>query len=212
MVIGKSYDFRSLEVNNSGDLPESSLTAPQSIDISSRFEVDKEKVIDIKNVTLDSIKDGEIITTTDPDFFGVGPQGTSIEISVESELQEAVLSTDSKGKWNWSPPVDLEQGDHKITLKWRDANGVLRTITKSFVVAASEGPAFESTPSATPLVEATASPSSTPATTPTVVATAKSTAAPTPETGSLLPTVGLFIMGIGILLSSHYIWNKSNAY
>lgn len=208
MIIGKTYDFRSLIPNNSNEEPKSSLSVPESVTISSRFEVTKtETVSTTSTVTIDSIDNGEIITTTDPEFFGKGPQNTSIEIAVESELQEVALVTDSKGAWKWNPPNNLEPGEHKVTLKWRDASGILRTITRNFVVQAAEGPAFESTPSATPKNTAAASPSATPK----VTKTPTSTAPPTPETGSLTPTIGLFIMGIGILLSSIFVYKKSYA-
>lgn len=216
MVLGKTYDFRSLTDNDSSVTPQSSVSIPESVEISSRFEVQKLSTPASSNtVTIESIDNNEIINTTDPEFFGIGPQNTSIEIAVESELQEAVVSTDSKGKWTWNPPNDLEVGTHKITVKWRDANGVLRTITRNFEVAAAEGPAFESTPSATPvtLISATptASSSSTPKATSLSSSTPSATAPATPETGSLTPTLGLFIMGIGVLLSSFFVWNKSNA-
>lgn len=209
IIIGKTYDFRSLPANASEEQPKSSLSIPESVEVSSRFEVEKtDNTGDNSSVTIDSVKEGEIITTTNPEFFGEGPKETEIQVSVESELQEAALTTDSSGVWNWSPPKDLEPGEHKVTIKWRDATGILRTLTKSFIVSASEGPAFESTPSATPIVEATSTPvSSTASATPTIAATAP----PTPETGSLTPTVGLFILGIGMLLSSVFVWNKSYA-
>lgn len=209
MIVGKTYDFRSLTPSDSNDQPKSSISIPESVEISSRFEVEKvESPTSTNTFTIDSVDDGEIITTTDPDFFGSGPKNTDIEIAVESELQEVALTTDSKGAWNWSPPNNLEPGEHKIILKWRDATGVLRTLTRNFVVAAAEGPAFESTPSATPVVEVSSSPSATPKASKTPTATSQ----PTPETGSLTPTLGLFIMGIGVLLSSLYIWNKSHVY
>lgn len=215
MIIGKTYDFRSLVVQDSNTQPESSLSIPEKVAISSRFEVIKSEASPSSTVTftIDSVDEGEIITTTDPEFFGKGPKNSDIQVMVESELQEVALTTDSKGIWNWSPPKNLEPGEHKITIKWRDANGILRTITRNFIVDASEGPAFESTPSATPTQASlsTSTPISTSSASPKASGTPKTTAPPTPETGSLTPTIGLFIMGIGILMSSLFIWNKSNA-
>lgn len=215
MILDKTYDFRSLTDSDTNVAPQSSVSIPESVEISSRFEIEKVNTpAPASTVTIESIDNNEIINTTDPEFFGKGPQNTSIEISVESELQEAAVSTDSKGRWTWNPPKDLEVGTHKITVKWRDANGVLRTITRNFEVAASEGPAFESTPSATPLTQIsptpTASSSSTPKATSLSSSTPSATAPATPETGNYMPTVGLLIMTIGIFLSSAYIWNKSN--
>ncbi len=208
IVIGKTYDFRSLEVKNTEELPKSSLSVPESVEVSSRFEVQKSEAAAPNIVTLESIDDGEIILTTDPEFFGKGPQNAEIEISVESELQQGEVTTDANGNWTWNPPNDLEPGEHTVTLKWRDLSGIIRTVTRNFVVSAAEGPAFESTPSATPIL----SPTSTPISTSVASSTPKTaTSAPTPETGSLTPTLGLFILGIGILLSSVFVWNKSYA-
>ena len=207
ILLGKTYDFRTITDSNDGSLPESKLSVPESVEASSRFEIDRDVSQPSQNiVTLESVDEGEIITTTDPEFFGKGPVQTNIEVSVESELQTVMVSTDKNGAWKWSPPNNLEPGEHTVTLKWSDANGVIRTLTRKFIVSASEGPAFESTPSATPII--TAAPNATTTPTSRATATATSTAPPTPETGSLIPTFGLFIVGIGILLSSIYVWNK----
>lgn len=218
MILGRAYDFRSAEINNSNQQPESSLTIPESVEVSSRFEVTKsaEEKETVSTLSIESIDEGEIITTTDPEFFGSAPAGSAIEIKVESELQTATISTDSKGKWSWNPPNDLETGEHKLTASFRDANGILRTITRTFIVSASEGPAFESTPSATPLNSAVPTATATAISTPTSTASAQpktpiATMQPTPETGSLTPTIGLFIMGIGLLLSSIFVYKKSYA-
>lgn len=210
IVLGKTYDFRSITVNNSNDSPQSLLSVPESVEISSRFEIEKvESTSGVATVSVDSIKEGEIITTTGPEFFGKGPTDTSIEVSVQSELQTATTTVDSKGQWSWSPPKNLEPGEHKVVVKWRDAAGILRTITRSFIVQASEGPAFESTPSATPLVKATSTPVSTTSATPKVSSTPLATIPSSMDTGDPIATIGLFMMGIGILLSSIYVWNKS---
>jgi hypothetical protein len=218
MILGRSYDFRSAEINNSNQQPESNLTIPEAVEVSSRFEVTRstEEKETVSTLSIESVDEGEIITTVDPEFFGSAPAGSAIEIKVESELQTATIATDSKGKWTWNPPNDLETGEHKLTASFRDSNGILRTITRTFVVSAAEGPAFESTPSATPIN------TTEPTATATATATSKSTASaqpktpiattqPIPETGSLTPTLGLFIMGIGLLLSSIFVYKKSYA-
>lgn len=215
MVLGRSYDFRSAEINTSDQQPESSLTVPESVQASSRFEVTRSNNPEpetTSTLSIDSIDEGEIITTTDPEFFGSAPKGAQVEVQVESELQTGTATVDSKGKWSWSPPNNLEAGEHKLTVKWRDSTGVLRAITRTFIVSAAEGPAFESTPSATP--QNTTTPVATATSVSTSSATPKTPTAtmqPTPETGSLTPTLGLFIMGIGILLSSIFVYKKAYA-
>jgi hypothetical protein len=209
MILGRTYDFRSLPQTDDSSLPESSLTVPESVEISSRFEITKtNEPQTTENIQINSIDEGEIITTINPEFFGTAPKNSELEIVVESEMQTDTLKTTSTGKWSWSPPNNLEPGEHKLTVKWRDTTGVLRTVTRSFIVSASEGPAFESTPSAS----LTPSPSTSPTSKPIATATSSATAPPTPETGSLTPTMGLFFVGIGILLSSFFIYRKSNVY
>lgn len=214
ILLGKTYDFRTIEEDNDDNSPESKLSIPESIETSSRFEINKTDDTPTQtSVTVDSIKEGEIVTSTTPEFFGKGPENTAIEISVESELQSQSLTADKNGSWNWSPPENLEPGEHTITIKWVDISGITRTLTRNFTVSAAEGPAFESTPSASlsPSPSATPDVSATPTAKTSPKATATGSSQPTPETGSLTATLGLFIMGIGMLLGSVYIWNKSYA-
>jgi len=220
IVLGKSYDFRTLEVNAAGVTPEGTLSVPESIQASSRFEVGgSSDITQNKNVTLDSHTEGEIITTTDPEFFGNAPKGTQIEILVESEAQTGVATAATNGKWKWSPPNNLGVGEHKVTVKWRDDNGIVRTITKTFIVSAAEGPAFEASSSGTTTTPSpTAQPTS--SATPKATATAQSlettpsaiaTETALPDTGTLTPTLVLFIMGILVLMTSVFVWNKADA-
>jgi hypothetical protein len=210
MILGRTYDFRSLPQTDDSSLPESSLTVPESVEISSRFEIIKtNEPKTTENIQINSIDEGEIITTINPEFFGTAPKNSELEIVVESEMQTDTLKTTSTGKWSWSPPNNLEPGEHKLTVKWRDTTGVLRTVTRSFIVSASEGPAFESTPSASLTPSPSTSPTSTPVSSPSATATSSATAPPTPETGSLTPTMGLFIIGFGLLLGSYFVFNKS---
>lgn len=216
MVMGKTYDFRTITANDNETQPESSLSIPESVEVSSRFEVTRSEPTQTGEVTLESHDNGEIITTTDPEFFGSAPENTQIEISVESELQTDTVVADTTGQWDWSPPNNLEPGEHKVTIKWKDANGILRTLTRSFVVSAADGPAFESSSSGnliTPSPRPTQTPIATVAPVQTLIpsATAFATQMPTPETGSLTATLGLFIMGMGVLLSSIFVYKKSNA-
>ncbi len=211
IVLGKKYDFRNSTETDSSTQPQSIVEIPESVEKKSRFEAQKIELNNQElNFTLESINDGEIITTTDPEFFGSGPKNSNIQISVHSSiLQEVATTTDKNGKWSWSPPSNLEEGEHTVTLSWRDTNGILQTITKNFIVSASEGPAFESSQSAT-LATATPKATVSPTIKP-VIQTPKATSVPTPVTGNLTPTIGLFIMGIGVLLSSIFIWNNQNA-
>ncbi len=226
ITLGQTYDFRNEE--NSLELPKASLELPQSTSsprITSTTGTDKFPT----TVSLISIKEKESITTTKPEFFGQGPPGTTITIKLESEPIIKTLTIGSSGSWQWSPPSDLTEGEHTITISWRDSSGILRTITRSFTVLAAEGPAFESSPSAT-----TPTPTPTPTKTPTSTPTPKPTSTPTPTrpitptaspsptprvslpsttsgiptAGDLTPTIALLMMSLGLISTSFIIWKK----
>lgn len=208
IILGKVNDFRNMgSIDNSTNLPESSLNLPEDVEIASRFEVE-EQIIEENDkkedipVSLDSIDEGETITTVNPEFFGKGPTEAMIEIVVESDPQTDIVATDESGNWSWNPPNNLEEGEHSVTIKWQDASGIFKTITRNFYVSAAEGPAFEASQSAE-IVEITSTPK------PTVKPVA--TTQPVPETGVLTPTLGLFIVGIVMLLGSTYFWKKAYA-
>lgn len=130
-------------------------------------------------VTLDSIDDGEVVTTVRPEFFGSAPVGTEISIELNSTVPLSdTVTVGSSGNWSWSPPQSIEEGEHTIKISWTDAQGVLRSITKSFVVSAAQGPAFVSTPSA---------------------GTPSATLPPQPVSGFSLPTILMFILAVALM-------------
>jgi len=204
IIFGQVNDFKNLGPSESSDLPEISIEVPEKTQESeSGFETNS--VVGntkTKNVTIESVTEGETISTQNPEFFGKGPVGAEIEIQVQSELQTDKVSVDKSGNWNWSPPQNLEEGTHSVTIKWKDVNGIIRTITRNFVVEASESPAFVSTPSGTPKVTAT------PTATPKATSTSSATPAQ-PMSGSLTQTLLLFIMGIATILFGYVLWKES---
>ncbi len=210
ITLGKIHDFRSETGSHQEEIPASQINLPEETekDIKSKFVVPAvEKEEETSSVTLDSIEDGEIIFTNDPEFFGKGPSGNSIKITVESDLISDELTIPSSGAWKWSPPKELEPGEHKITISWVDKTGILRTLTRTFIVQAAENePAFESTPSGNePSPTPTIKPTQTPK--PTATATPKVTTSPTstprvsiPSTDSATPIAGNPIPTIIMLL------------
>lgn len=239
MTLGQTYDFKSNDYNDGENVPEATIdVAPpteEEIEEVSGFDLsDSTPASSVKTVvTLESIDEGEIITTTDPEFFGEAPSGLNLNITVESDPISASVKVPSSGNWSWSPPKDLEPGTHKITLSWTDTNGILRKLVRTFEVSAQEGPAFESTPSgstptptASPTTRPTASPSPTVAPSASSSATPKATLSPTPSAsprvsipstdsgtpiaGNLTPTLLLSIMGIGLLVISISIAIKAS--
>lgn len=215
ITLGQIHDFRNLPPSSEGTAPEASIEFPEEATRSSGFSIPEQITAPSpKMVTLESIEEGEAVTSTKPEFFGEGPTGTTLTITVESEPVTEEVTIDNSGNWGWSPPEGLSAGIHKITIKWRDASGILRTLSRSFIVQAAEEPAFEATPSATatptptptpspspsPTPTPTASPSPTPTATPTPSPTPISTGAAIPEAGSTIPTIALFVLGIASII------------
>lgn len=225
IILGQIHDFRNAPSSEAGNQPTASIEFPENSSPSSGFKVgEKASTPSASSVTLDSIDQGEVVSTDKPEFFGEGPAGTKISIKVESEAVTDELTVGKDGSWKWSIPASLEVGTHKVTITWKDKAGIIRTLTRTFIVQASEGPAFESTPSASPTspsatkapspspsASASATPKASPTATPkaSASATASATAAPIPETGSLTPTIVLFMMGISLLLASFFVWKYS---
>lgn len=223
LIIGRDQDFRNLEPSLNGENPRANLHLPESATIESKLDVSGEKIIQTKSVTLENISEGEIITNEKPEFFGEGPAGTEISITLNSETQISDTSkVSSTGLWSWSPPTNLAPGAHSITISWIDTSGIKRTLTRNFVVQAGELPAFVATPSATP--KSTPTPTQTPKSTPLPTSTPLATSIPTPkpsqtpslvetslpQSGSLTPTILLSIMGLVVLSFSFYTWKMSN--
>jgi hypothetical protein len=176
IVLGQSHDFKNLPPSIESGVPQAQLEVPEGQE-SSGFETPEEEAsLEPSTVTLESVDSGEVVASTQPEFFGEGPPETVITITVESDPITDQVTVDDSGEWNWSPPEDLLPGTHSITLSWRDASGILRTLTRSFVVLAADEPAFVSTPSATP----TTRPTSTPTPTLRPTATPRLTTTPTP--------------------------------
>lgn len=205
IIIGQTHDFTNLPSQGDMEVPDATIDLPQddsSTDAGGLKIEDLTTALEVGNlVTLESHEEGELITTTAPEFFGEGPAGTSITIIVESEPITQTIKIGSNGAWSWNPPTDLPEGNHTITISYKDAGGILRQIKRSFIVVAAEGPAFESTPSAT------TSPKPTPIPTPTPTATPSATPSPPiPVSGSLTPTFTLLIMGLGVLILSFIIF------
>lgn len=221
LIIGRDQDFRSLEPSLDGENPSADLNLPESATIESKFNLNGEKITQTKSVTLENVSEGEIISSQKPEFFGEGPVGTEITITVNSENQISGTSkVSSTGLWSWSPPTNLAPGTHSVTVSWVDVSGIKRTLTRSFVVQAGELPAFVATPSGTPTETPTPKPTATPLSTiaPAIskTPTPKPTKTPTPteaslpQSGSLTPSILLFMMGLVVISFSFYTWKISN--
>lgn len=212
IVLGQTQDFRNLPASENGQSPDVNLTLPADTIKSSKFNIPSDLATPAATtVILENINNGEIVSSTKPEFMGKGPEGTIISIVVESENPiSSELNVPKNGSWNWSPPTDLAPGNHKITLSWKDASGITRSLTRTFVVQAAEIPAFEATPSqslSSPIATSTATPKATVK----PKATATASAEPIPVTGVLTETYVLSIIGIAVMIFSFFIWKLSES-
>lgn len=200
ITIGQSYNLTNLPASDGSSVPQADPNLPESTP-SSSFDVPEGTATPSSDVTLTSIKEGEVVSSTTPEFFGSGPAGSTVTITLESDPITAKTTIDQSGNWSWSPSIELEEGTHKITIKWKGANGTTNTIVKNFIVQASDLPSYESSGSATlkPSPTPTATPTPSPVGSSTPGPTSSATAAPIPETGSLTPTILISIMGIGLV-------------
>lgn len=217
IVIGQVYDFRSSPANNQGGSPDVNLNLPQNASQESKFNVTVPSTTPKPtSVILESLNEGETVTSQQPQFFGKGPGGESITITVHSQDPiSATVQIPNTGSWSYSVPTSLEPGPHTITISWIDGSGINRFLTRNFVVKAGEVPAFTAsqsgataTPTTTPTLTPnwSASPSATPKATLTPSPVASATAMPVPVTGDLTPTLILFIMGLAVVAFSFVVW------
>jgi hypothetical protein len=222
LVLGQVQDYRSLQPITAGENPNANLSLPGSTSQASKFDTSSASgTVKPTSVILESIDEGETITTNEPQFFGKGPAGEAITISIHSEqIPAQTVQIPKSGSWSYSPTTPLSPGPHSITISWLDATGITRTLTRNFVVQAGEVPAFVSSPSGssptpTPTIQPTVTPALTvsptpiPTLRPLSTSTPSSTLQPVPVTGDLTPTLLLSIMGIVVVAFSFYVWKVS---
>jgi hypothetical protein len=222
LVLGQTQDYRNLQPLNPGQNPNANLNLPANATAESKLNVSTISAAPSSgSVILESLNEGETVTSTQPQFFGKGPGGENITITVHSEAAvSGSVKIPTNGSWSWSPPTNLASGAHSITISWVDSSGITQTLTRDFIVQAGEAPAFVASPSGTtptptPVVSPTpttipvAISTATPTPIPTLIATPTATARPVPVTGNLTPTLLLSIMGIAIIAFSVFVWRFS---
>lgn len=193
LVLGHApYDFR-LEIPPAEMVLEATGTATTS---------------GMKTVTIDNpALDNEQINTQKPQFLGQGPPNLVITIKIESNLPYTTsVTVDGQGNWSFTPPFDLDPGEHSISASYTDADGQGKTINRSFVVLAageSELPAITATPSAEAIPSASPSPSPSPSLVPQI--TIPATESGVPATGTSWPTILISFFGIGLLASGYFL-------
>lgn len=217
--LGGVYDYRNLAPSQGNQNPGVNLQLPENSPESSKFDTSSTGTPKPTSVILENITEGEVITTTDPQFLGKGPGGEVITITVHSEvpISESVKIPTS-GSWSWTPPQSLNPGAHSITISWIDTSGITRSLTRNFVVQAGEAPAFTAsesgtttTPTPGPLETVSPLGTETPIPEITPEPTALPTNEPVPVTGDAVPTTLLFFAGALIFIFSFAVWKMSES-
>jgi len=79
----------------------------------------------------------ETFNDQQPQFEGTAIPNAEVEIEINSETPiKTTVITNSNGSWNYRPSSQLAPGEHTITIKSKDTQGVLQTITRSFTIFA----------------------------------------------------------------------------
>lgn len=159
--------------------------------------------------------DGETVATTKPEIRGTGPSSTTLSITIHStSATTGSVTVNADGTWSWTPTTALSPGQHTLTIAYKDAAGVAKTITRTFTVSpalAAEGdPAFVASPSAS--VKTSPSPSVKASTTPIASTTTETSPAASPReiipstesgvpvTGIITPTLMTGLLGLAIMV------------
>jgi hypothetical protein len=209
VTLSKDYDFVTSDAASS--------TSNIALDTFPSFESTSSANSNKKPQILTPTKN-EGFTDDQPLFKGTGLPKEDVQIIIHSDEKiQTQVTTDKNGNWTYRPSETLSPGDHTITIITRDASGILKTITQSFVVYAAgtqiANAAGSPTPTTTPIPTPTTTPrltttlTPTPTITPSVinsfVSTPTSTLTPTPistsAAGVLPPTGNPSIITIGIL-------------
>lgn len=186
LQLGKTYDFLSLQPTPSGagGSQKSQLgLIPQLGATQNQAPTD---------VTIWNPQENEALATNQPLFIGQAPSGVVLTLTIDAAPNQITGTTtvDERGNWQWASPQNLTAGEHTVTAKYTNPQGVAFQQSRVFSVLTGDTsmPAIESTPSAT-ITTAQASPTPTRITTsPTVAATRT----PTPTvrlSGTATPTV-----------------------
>ena len=150
--------------------------------------------------------EGDEINSVRPALQGTAPAKTKLTIVVHSTQEyQGNVTTDANGNWSFTPPGNLDPGDHTVTVSYTDANGQPVSETRTFKVLAmntSTNPAFTSTPSAT--IEPSPSPISSSSARTTNVGSGSAV----PESGSTEETLTMLVLGLGFMIAGLYAWRK----
>lgn len=228
LTLGNTYDFTLTTeplTNQPEDVDASeSASTPSGSFPSSPATVDRENTPQII-----SPERGEAFSDQQPSFEGSGLPNEIVEITIESENPiKTSVQTDTKGAWSYRPDTPLAPGEHTITIKTKNSNGLVQTLKRTFIVKAegsqfvepsvspsqatptptksAQAPSPTRSPTPSPTLATTTSPAPTdvPTETPTPTETTTTPAPTLPPTGNsttiITAIAGTVAVGIGIML------------
>ncbi|MCL5433165.1 MAG: Ig-like domain-containing protein [Patescibacteria group bacterium] len=157
VTLSKNYDF------TSGDSPINVSEEESSASANVNFPSFSANEVSNKNAEILVPENDEKFTDQKPLFKGIASPGASIKLIIHSDENiQTQVKVDSKGNWSYRPEKSLSPGQHTVSIIAPDKFGVLKTITQSFTVYAQGSQVTESaTPSATPTIRITLSPTPT---------------------------------------------------
>lgn len=187
MVLSKDYDF-SIDTSLAADA-EATESAPVA---------DLPIPVDTSQVTSPKItvpKEAQSFKDLQPVFSGKALPDKEVVVTIQTQgVIEATVQSDANGNWEFRPTLPLDPGNHTITIKSPDEQGILQSVSQSFTVFAQGSQFIE--PSISPPVLPTplpASPSAslpTPTVAPSPTIAVTSTPIPTPAAMSPSPSGG----------------------
>lgn len=203
--LGENTDFRTTPTTAGPEIQEEQITPTPPPSQFSLEEINPPTTASPSSeVKIINPESKEQINTQKPEIIGTGPAGKALKITVKSpEVYIDEIIIDEDGNWSWSPPANLEPGEHTVTISYLDEDGKEKTVSRAFTVLAagsSELPSLSASPSG----EATLSPtpSFSPTATPSTRTAMPSTEGGVPSSGLVTPTFLLFLGGLVMILAS----------
>jgi hypothetical protein len=178
MVLSKNYDF---------SIDDTQLAATEAT--GSALPGDLTVPVDTAQVTSPTITTPEkdqSFNDLQPMFEGKALPGSEVTLTIQSqEIVEVVVQSDASGNWQFRPTLPLAPGNHILTIKSPDVQGVLQSVSQPFTVFAQGTqfiePSISPPPLPTPVQQAT------PSATPTLLPEPSPTIEPTPTAAFISP-------------------------
>lgn len=194
MILGKIYDFRKANAKIPG--APIALNPTQAPTKAGSAVLGTSSAKAANTVTLTIPAQGAALPTTIPLIQGTGIPGKTVSIVLGITNPVGGSATvGSDGLWSYTPTKPLSPGGQSVTITTKDVNNKPVAITHLFTIFKSGTQVLgDATPSATLTPTATLAPIAT--------ETAESTLAAQepPTSGSVLPTIVLLLLGIGLMM------------